>query len=378
MARLRLDLAEYNFTVHHIPGKDNVVADALSRIHINDIKNIANYDDQVNVLVTTRKQARAQNNKNKNSECSSAINNIIDPIVPKIIVVDNSHVLKGIPYIQLHLNKQKVHIQIHIKYRTSVPIMESIINNDSRLSESVLSCLNQMTVDLNINKLRILSNDILFTLVNLDHFKALAKQMLINLTIFITQPLIQISDEEEILKLIQKFHDDKIFGGHQGIHKVYSKLKEVYTWKNMHKDISNFISKCPQCQLNKPKNKLKEPMIITDTPSAPFQKISIDTIGPLFQTRNGNTCAVTAMCELTKYLISIPIPDKKAETVAKAIVNNIVLTHGPPEIILTDKGTEYVNSIFKDIAKFLNIELKTSTPYHHETLGTVERSSQFQ
>lgn len=378
LARLRLDLSEYNFTISHIPGKDNVVADALSRIHINDIKNIANYDDQVNVFVTTRKQTRAQIKNDKKSEknANNATNEIIDPKVPNIIVVDNNEIIKGIPYIQLQLseNHKKVHIKINKKYKTSNPIMEAIVNNDGRLLESIFSCLNKVAVDLKINKLRILSNDALFSLINIDQLKNIAKQQLKNLIIYVTKPLITITNKNEKMKLIEKFHEDKVFGGHKGIHKVYSQLKSEYIWKNMYSEVQNYISKCAKCQMNKPKHKLKEPMVITNTPNAPFELISIDTIGPLHQTQNGNVYAVTAMCELTKYLISIPIPDKRAETVAKAIINNIVLTHGPPKSILTDKGTEYVNSIFRDIAKFLNIELRTSTPYHHQTLGTIERS----
>lgn len=40
LTRIRLDLEEYNFIVEYIKGKDNVVADALSRISIDDLKNI--------------------------------------------------------------------------------------------------------------------------------------------------------------------------------------------------------------------------------------------------------------------------------------------------------------------------------------------------
>jgi len=34
------ELEEYNFTVEYLEGKDNYVADALSRITITDLKNI--------------------------------------------------------------------------------------------------------------------------------------------------------------------------------------------------------------------------------------------------------------------------------------------------------------------------------------------------
>jgi len=46
----------------------------------------------------------------------------------------------------------------------------------------------------------------------------------------------------------------------------------------------------------------------------------VDTIGPLPKTEKGNEYAVTLICDLTKYLVTIPIQNKSAKTVAKAIL----------------------------------------------------------
>lgn len=45
LTRIRLELEEYKFEIIHIPGKENVVADALSRIHIEDAKNMYEYQN---------------------------------------------------------------------------------------------------------------------------------------------------------------------------------------------------------------------------------------------------------------------------------------------------------------------------------------------
>jgi len=49
---MRLELEEYNFTVEYLKGKDNYLADALSRITITDLKNI-----QTSNTVLLEKQA---------------------------------------------------------------------------------------------------------------------------------------------------------------------------------------------------------------------------------------------------------------------------------------------------------------------------------
>lgn len=142
----------------------------------------------------------------------------------------------------------------------------------------------------------------------------------------------------------------------------------------MASDVKSYVKNCESCNKNKSgKNKI-EPLVITDTPATAFDIVQIDTVGPLPRSFNGNEYALTIICDLSKFLITVAIPSKAANIVAKAIVENCILVHGPIKRILTDMGTEYKNQLFEEICKLLKIENKTSTPYHHQTLGTVERS----
>ncbi|RYE21296.1 MAG: hypothetical protein EOP45_09775 [Sphingobacteriaceae bacterium] len=54
LTRIRLDLEEYQFDVIHISGKSNVVADALSRISVDDLKSL--YDHEI--LAITRSMTK--------------------------------------------------------------------------------------------------------------------------------------------------------------------------------------------------------------------------------------------------------------------------------------------------------------------------------
>jgi len=50
------------------------------------------------------------------------------------------------------------------------------------------------------------------------------------------------------------------------------------------------------------------------------------------------------------------------------------LRFGIPAEIITDQGTEFLSSVFKESCAFLNIRKLNSAAYHHETLGALENS----
>lgn len=142
----------------------------------------------------------------------------------------------------------------------------------------------------------------------------------------------------------------------------------------MTKDIAKFVRKCEKCQKNKHQRHTKEPMTIIPTPIKQFDIVIIDTKGPMTKTNNGNVYALTIICELTKYLIMTPVQNKEAKTIAKALFENLILVYGTPKSIRTDLGTEYRNSIIKELCELCNITHNFSTAYHHETLGSIERN----
>lgn len=114
-------------------------------------------------------------------------------------------------------------------------------------------------------------------------------------------------------------------------------------------------------------------MTKTTIPTKVFDVVAIDTIGPFTIGEKGNRYAVTIQCDLSKYIIAIPIPDKSADTIARAVVEGCILIYGPMKATRSDQGTEY-KGVFDSVCKLLNINHTLATAYHPQTLGALERN----
>lgn len=97
----------------------------------------------------------------------------------------------------------------------------------------------------------------------------------------------------------------------------------------MKKPISDFIILCEPCQRNKlVRNKVSQPMVLTDTPGPNFNKLSIDIIGPLCKTRCGNEYMLTMQDLLTKFSIVAPLKEIRSMDIANAFLKRLVYVHG--------------------------------------------------
>ena len=103
--------------------------------------------------------------------------------------------------------------------------------------------------------------------------------------------------------------------GHIGATKLYHFLRKLYYFQGMWKEIHQYICSCQKCSIMN----LQKPNYIylhQDIAQTPQAHISIDLIEPYNITSQGNSYALTTICNLTGYLMTTPIPDKKTSTVA--------------------------------------------------------------
>lgn len=378
LLRIRLDLEDYDFIIEHISGKSNVVADALSRIHIKDIIDLCG--KTTSVLTITRSKSKKMLASEKKS--TKPVEKENDYKFVPIIESTNSKIDKKLPKMKCTLNSinginkgVELIIKVYKGHEKKFEIKVDMASlTDDTAFESALSILETTAIKHKFFKMQLSLADTLFCHITIQSFKNICNKIFKTLQLILLRRRVPIKERAKQLELLKFFHEDKIFGGHCGQKKLYSNISSQYSWKRMRQDIAKFVKNCPKCQLTKVNVKNKVPMTITLTPQKVFDTIVIDTIGPLQIYNFGNRYATTMECDLSKYILTIPIPNKEANTIAKAIFKDFILIYGLIKRILTDLGTEYINKIIKKLCTLLQITHDTSTAYHHQTVGTAERS----
>ncbi|XP_037870373.1 uncharacterized protein LOC119629252 [Bombyx mori] len=178
----------------------------------------------------------------------------------------------------------------------------------------------------------------------------------------------------EIKKILKENHDIPI-AGHLGGNRMLSRIKEKYYWKGIKSDVENYIKNCTLCQENKALRRCnRAPMQITTTSTSPFQRVSLDIVGPLPESGTAKLKYVmTLQDDLTKYSAAYPLRSVSAEETTDCLIHFISL-FGIPNTIFTDQGTNFTSDLFKSTCSFLKIKNLWSTPYHPQSQGALERS----
>ena len=105
----------------------------------------------------------------------------------------------------------------------------------------------------------------------------------------------------------------------------------------------------------------------------PFKRVAVDLVGPMFPvTDRGNRYILTLVDYATRYPEATALKNIDTETVAEALVTVFSRT-GVPEEILSDQGAQFMSNIMKEVSRLLSVKQLTTTPYHPQCNGLVER-----
>ena len=112
-------------------------------------------------------------------------------------------------------------------------------------------------------------------------------------------------------------------------------------------------------------------MPVIETP--PFKRVALDLIGELFSASSrGHRYILTVVDYATRYPEAVALKNISTVSVAEALVC-IFSRVEIPEEILSDQGTQFTSALMKEVGRLLSVKQLTTTPYHPQCNGLVER-----
>ena len=166
--------------------------------------------------------------------------------------------------------------------------------------------------------------------------------------------------------------------GHSGIKISIKAFNQFYFIPYLNKWMSIFIHDCIECQQNKHINqKIQTASIQTFSEKASYfnNRISMDTKGPINPPSNQNSYIHVIVDAFSHFVVTVPIKQNYAQNAVNSLLHHWITKFRPAVYLVTDRGTDYINSEFSNLCTTMGIRHSPRTPYAPWTNGLVENQN---
>ena len=154
---------------------------------------------------------------------------------------------------------------------------------------------------------------------------------------------------------------DCIHTGHQGITKCCECANLFVWWPGISKGIKTKVDSCQFCQENQPSQR-KEPLMTTDLPNRPWQKVSTD----LFELAEQKYLVL--MDYYSRFIEILSLDETTSQVVIQKL-KSVFATWGIPEELISDNGTQFKSLQFDEFKVKYGFKYTTSSPQHPQANG---------
>lgn len=151
--------------------------------------------------------------------------------------------------------------------------------------------------------------------------------------------------------VMRECHDD-LLAAHGGVMKTTHRVRRLYYWPRMLRDILQYVKDCDKCRAIKPTNKIQRaPMGKYRDLQRPFKMIAIDYIGPITRSKRQHEYLLVVVDIFSKFVLIKPLRRATAEATIEYLRAEVFLKYGVPSALISDNGRQFISSAF---AAFLN------------------------
>lgn len=368
LVRWKLRLEEFDYEIRHRPGRQNVVADGLSRMP-NETDELETAPEEINFNSIEQKDSSNGPNNPQDAIFIEDVNNNDQDGSSDDMTVHSADTDDGqfIPMTELPLNYFKNQIIIQIgeneeeKYEEIFPsVFRRTITKLMFGVPFFIGIFKNYMHPTRVNG--ILCPEKLLNTLQVTYRNYFSRNRLFKVKL--TQKLFQdVTTLEEQNQIIESTHDR----AHRGIEENLATISKKFYFPLMRNKIRNFINLCPTCLENKyERNPYKIKYSDTPIPKKPLDILHVDIY------ISSPNLFITAVDKLSRYAIIIPIKSRSIPDVKKGIIK-LITTHGTPNLIVCDNEVALKSPEVRGLLQRMNVEMYFTPPGHSEVNGIVER-----
>ncbi len=135
-------------------------------------------------------------------------------------------------------------------------------------------------------------------------------------------------------------------------------------------DIEAFVAACKVCMESKDPpgmNATRELLKPLPAPSEPNERVHADLFTPGAVSAAGHKYVLVIMDALSKLAELLPLKDKEAGRVARAIIDTWICRYSTPKVLLKDRWREFCSKLADELFSKLGVDRRRSSATHRQT-----------
>ena len=164
---------------------------------------------------------------------------------------------------------------------------------------------------------------------------------------------------------IMNMYHNSLLAMHQGPYKTFLTIWKQFHFPNMLPKLQRYIEACTICQRSKPKRNTHRPYygrIPIDY--IPCENLAIDLKSMPKGFLNYEHLLI-ATCEKTNFVYTIPLKNKKTQTIADALIHRVFLLTGPPTKLSIDQDSALTSQVITEVLRSLECTMQIISPWNH-------------
>ena len=175
-------------------------------------------------------------------------------------------------------------------------------------------------------------------------------------------------------RLLELAHDAV---GHFGRARTVERLSRHCVWTGMTSEVEDYCRSCAVCAVSKSTNAMPAGLLVPmPIPERVWDSVGVDFTGPLPETERGHNSIMAIVDRLSKMLkLKACKTDINSIQSGRLLLDEMLAVGRIPTSIVSDRDVRFTGAAWGQLWRGLKTEQKMSTAYHPQTDGQTERAN---